>query len=402
MPFARRRELTARRPQPRLPLLWRLRAYRLAARRRLALALRGSFDPYPQPPPVVRLSPSAGHFAAYDAAPLTLHHARLDAADIVQWQQIARAKLVELLGLEPQSQPPTALLEEPPQERGDIVTKRLYLRPPGRSDIAVTLVWSRAQMAGPRPLLLYLAGATSGVHIAWGETRMPADALRLGIGADLARQAARRGYLVACIEQSGFGAREERAMHPRSPARCVDAANHALLLGRTLLGERVADVRSVIEYLSRPTAKLPAEPNGLYLFGHSAGGATAIYAAAVDQRIDAVIASGSLGFIRHTIARRRDPEGQAVVPGILNWLEMDDIVALAAPRPFIAISGRDDHIYPFAGAQAVIDSARPSYARLGAAQNIVAAAGPGGHRYYPQQTWSAISEMLATPEHSAG
>lgn len=369
----------------------------MAAKRRLALARHGRFDPYPPPPDSVRLSPSAGHFTAYDNVPLTLHHARLAAPDLVQWQQQARSKLIELLGIEAQPEPPHLLLEEQPQHRGGIVTQRLYLRPPGRSDIPLTFVWSPAGTATPKPLLIYLAGSTSGVHIAWGETRMPADALRQGIGADMARQAARHGYLVACIEQSGFGEREERAMSPRSTARCIDGANHALLLGRTLLGERVADTRSVIDFVSEPSAPLPAETNAIHLFGHSAGGATAIYAAAIDQRIDATIASGSLGFIRDTIARRRDPEGQAVVPGILNWFEMDDIVSLIAPRPFMAISGQTDHIYPFAGAKAVTEAARQSYEKLNAGHHIHAKPGPAGHRYYPEQTWAAIADMLGMP-----
>ncbi|MHA1564054.1 MAG: alpha/beta hydrolase family protein [Alphaproteobacteria bacterium] len=385
---------------------WRLRAYRLAAKRRLALALHGTFDPYPPADPSLRLSPSAGHFPAYDRAPLALHHARLETADFGQWQQQARAKLIELLGVDPHPEPPQLILEEQPQNRGDIVTQRFYLRPHGRSDIPVTLVWSlapghpaaSAQVTAPaRPVLVYLAGSTSGVHIAWGESRVPADPLRLGIGADMARQAARRGYLVVCIEQAGFGEREERAMTPRSATRCIDAANHALLLGRTLLGERVADVRAVIDYIQSPDSAHPLECGAIHIFGHSAGGATAIYAAAIDPGLDAVIASGSLGFIRATIARRRDPEGQAVVPGILNWLEMDDIVSLIAPRPFMAISGEHDHIYPFAGAKAVTDAARDSYAKLGAPDHIGAWAGPEGHRYYPEQTWTAIADMLGMP-----
>ena len=49
---------------------------------------------------------------------------------------------------------------------------------------------------------------------------------------------------------------------------------------------------------------------------------------------------------------KRD-RGQNVVPGILRWLELDDVVWPHAPRPLLTVSGRNDHIWPYAGAERV-------------------------------------------------
>jgi len=233
---------------------------------------------------------------------------------------------------------------------------------------------------------------------------MPADHLRLGLGADLALRAANRGYVVVCVEQACFGERMERTLKPRSAAGSVDAFNHALLLGQPLLGEQVSDISMVIDWLETGSAPLPVDVDTqrMSIFGHSAGGTTAVYAGAVDPRIQSTIASGCVGYIRETIARRRNDEGQSIIPGILQWLEYDDIVSLHAPRRFIAISGRNDHIWPFDGAQRVVHGAGEVYRAFEAREAVEAVAGAGGHRYYPEETSRAFDLCLRSSENTHG
>jgi hypothetical protein len=42
---------------------------------------------------------------------------------------------------------------------------------------------------------------------------------------------------------------------------------------------------------------------------------------------------GAVGYLRDTLMTRADPSGQNIIPGILQWLEMDDLVGLCAPHP---------------------------------------------------------------------
>ena len=128
-------------------------------------------------------------------------------------------------------------------------------------------------------------------------------------GVSIARQAASRGFVAVCIEQLCFGERRERALTPRSADPCVDAFHHALLAGRTLLGERMSDVSAVVDWLRNYEHGF--DIGDIYALGHSSGGTTALHATAVDERIAGVIASGCLGPILDTIAARRDGAGQA-------------------------------------------------------------------------------------------
>ena len=99
-----------------------------------------------------------------------------------------------------------------------------------------------------------------------------------------------------------------------------------------------------------------------WVLGHSAGGTVALFGAAVDERIQGCVASGCIGFIRETLLKRRNESGQNTVPGILNWLELDDVVSLVAPRPLLAVTGLQDHLAVF---QAVLAVARPTWDELG-------------------------------------
>ena len=376
--------------------IWTFRARRLALARKLARWLGRTGTPYPPPPQGVALNPIDAHLSLLDQAPLALSWRRAGIADPVAWQQAARGKLKDLLQV-PREAAAIEARHPADFDAGDgVFRRRVYLRAADGLDIPVHLLWSGCSTK-MRPALVYLAGSTSGVHVGWGEVRMPADYLRLGIGADMARQAAKAGYLVVAVEQTAFGEREERRLSPRSAHRCIDAHNRALWLGRSLTGDRVADVLTVVDWICGGGADMPHDPDRIYLFGHSSGGTVALYAAAADPRFAGVVVSGALGFVREGAALRRNPEGDGIVPGLLNWMETDDVVALVAPRRFVAVSGIRDHIYPFERARRVVESARDVYRHLGVADAVGAHAGDGPHRYYPEVTWDAMATAFGPP-----
>ncbi len=321
----------------------RLTARLLALRRRAARLTGGSYDPYPPPPDGVALSPSAALAADIRAARLTLGWARAGAGGVSAWQRTARSKLAELIGYDLERAPPRLRQAEELCHPAGLRRRRIYLAAgPGR-DVPVNLFWPPGAESGPLPAMLCLTGTNVGAHCAWGEALNPADPIKIARGLDFAVQAARRGFLAVVIEQLGFGERRERGFHPTAPIPGTDAAHHALLVGRTLLGLWVSDLSSVVDWLLAEAGL--ADAARLYAMGHSAGGTTALFGAALDTRIAGVIASGCVGSWRRNMARRRDQEGQLAIPGILDWLEMADVLGLVAPRPLVVVAGSNDHIW---------------------------------------------------------
>jgi hypothetical protein len=371
----------------------RIRVYREAALRKLRRARGLPADLYPTRPVGSYLSPSLGLIAATDAMP---RRYALDPIDIGDWQTRARTRLAELMGYVAVKTLPTIVnVKEPvtlPQSP-DIEKTTYYLRVRPQSDLPVTILKSTIANR-PQPVFLYLAGSTSGVHLGWGEAKVPIDHQRLSIGADIALQAARRGYLAVCIEQTGYGEKEERDLPKRSSDRTIDIAIHAALLGQSLLGLKAMDVSATIDWLANPTFPHLIDPTRIFLYGHSSGGTAAQFAAALDTRIQGMLASGSVRRLSEVVATRGNGNGELLIPGFLQDFESDDVLALIAPRPFVGLSGIDDHIFPFDGVTRAVNGALPAYQSLDAANNIEAVSAPFGHRYYAQESWSAWRRII--------
>ncbi len=365
----------------------------LALRRRLALFTKGHYDPHPVVPKNLCLSPSQSHAIGYDEAELALSWSRAGIVDPQNWQQSARQKLAGLLGYKREgSATPTVRFAQGISIGDGLEGRRYYLRVSADRDVPVTLIRD-ISLVPPFRTMLCLHGHNSGAHLSWGEQRMPEDPLKIAAGADYALQAARRGFLAVCVEQACFGERSEQIMVKRSPHPCFDAAHNALMLGRTLLGERVSDVSAVIDWLLSDELEYELDQQEIYAMGNSAGGDTTVFTAALDLRVSGIIAGGCVGRFRTTTGRR-EACADIISPGILQWMEYDDIIALCAPRPVVAISGKQDHIYPFSEVAETIECARDVYAAMGATSRLRALAGEGGHRFYPEMAWSTFLDLI--------
>lgn len=361
-----------------------------AVRRRIRRLFGIERDPYANSPPGLALSPSARHFADYETVRPKMRFSAGEWSNVEDWRKTARAKLVELTGYSRGSAIPEILRDETLPLSKDATRRRVYLRSRPGVEIPVHLVEAKYSMR-PKPVMICLQGTNTGAHLSWGEKRFPADADPKAKNYEFALQAIQHGYLAVAIEQSCFGERRETQIRPRSTAPCVDATMHAILLGRSLLGERCSDVSAVIDWLLGPAMAPFIDSRRIHIMGHSSGGSVAMYAAAMDERIGAVLACGCVGFIRDTIGRRRDDQGQNVVPGILQWMETADVVGLVAPRPFVTVAGTSDPIWPSSAAEPVIAEARKIYAQFDSADAITLATAPGGHFFRPELSWDAFS-----------
>ncbi|NMM45616.1 alpha/beta hydrolase fold domain-containing protein [Rhodospirillaceae bacterium KN72] len=372
--------------------------YRSALFAKIKRALGVNDDPYPPRPDGTTLSPSQGSLAGFDACRPALSFDPAADTDPATWRARGHAKLVEITGYHTNRDAPMVTASRAAESVGTgsddpIVKRSFYLKIRPDTDLPVHLIHHR-DATGPLPVFLHLAGSTSGVHLGWGAARVPIDHQRLSIGADMARQAARRGYLAVAIEQAGYGERAERHLRKKSPNRTIDLANHLLLQGRTLMGDSASDVSSAIDWILSQDAPVSIDPSRLFLFGHSAGGTLAQYAAALDDRIQGAMASGSVGPIRESIGMRGASGGDGIVPGLLKWLDTKDLIGLIAPRRFVGLSGRQDHIYPFSGVEKVVGGASKIYRAYGVADRIHAVAADGPHRYYSAESWEAWDAFI--------
>lgn len=173
-------------------------------------------------------------------------------------------------------------------------------------------------------------------------------------GAELAR----RGYVVFCIDAYCFG--ERRFQGPagqREEGRETETSLFKTFLweGRTLWGMMVRDDLLALNYLaSRPEV----DPQRVAAMGMSMGSTRSWWAAALDDRIKAVVAVCCLTRYQNLIANGAVHEHGIYyyVPGVLKeGVDMESVIGLIAPRPLLTLSGALDGGSPADGVQAIND-----------------------------------------------
>jgi len=137
-----------------------------------------------------------------------------------------------------------------------------------------------------------------------------------------------------------------------------------LWLGRTLWGMMLRDEQIALDYLaSRPEV----DPKRIGAQGMSMGSTRAWWLAAIDSRIQAVVGVACFTRYEDLIATRnlRAHGIYYFVPGILKHFDSEGIMALLAPRPFLALTGDSDAGSPPTGMKKLEDILKSVYQAVG-------------------------------------
>ena len=164
---------------------------------------------------------------------------------------------------------------------------------------------------------------------------------------NVAEMLAKRGFVVLGIdayfngERRGKGPAGELEMQQRNSDQEMSLFKLNLWLGRTLWGMMLRDEQIALDYLaSRPEV----DPNRIGAQGMSMGSTRAWWLAAIDDRIKAVVGVACFTRYEDLIAIRalRAHGIYYFVPGILKHFDSEGVMALIAPRPFLALTGDRD------------------------------------------------------------
>ncbi|HSB72445.1 MAG TPA: alpha/beta fold hydrolase [Candidatus Methylomirabilis sp.] len=189
-----------------------------------------------------------------------------------------------------------------------------------------------------------------------------------------ALELAKRGYVTFCPDVIGFEERQHAVLRGADYERFE--AMRLLTHGSCLQARILWDLMRALDYL---TARKEVDRRRIGCLGHSLGGQEALFLAAADRRIAAAVSSCGFssfraifeGAILHNLA--------LYVPGLLAHGDLDRVLGLVAPRPFLALAGSGDAIFPLEGVQATIRGARRAYA--GAKDRLGLEIFPVGHEF---------------------
>jgi len=206
---------------------------------------------------------------------------------------------------------------------------------------------------------------------------------------DYAKRLALRGYVTMAPDWRAFGERLDRSSF-KSRDPCDVCQNMASWLGYNLLTLDVMDARAALDYLaSRP--EVGTERIGM--IGLSYGGRLTTFTAALDERIKVAVVSGALNLFVERI-QSKGSCGSQVVPGLLEWGDIPEVLGLIAPRPLIVERGLSDRLLPGKYFVDGFSRLRSIYDAAGASERLAKDEFEGGHMFHGKASLDWLDRWL--------
>jgi len=247
--------------------------------------------------------------------------------------------------------------------------------------------------AGPFPALLVHHQHNSQWHLGKSEVcGLAGDPLQ-AFGPALARH----GIVVLAPDALCF---EDRHAHQSgiapAPAPDADWQHHyntlcyRLLRGDTLMRRVLADAARRVSLLRAHRA---VDNQRIGTLGHSYGGNTVLFHAALDVRVGFACASGAACTYANKMQQSTGIEMAEVIPGFTLRFDVQELVKCIAPRKTLLVSATED---PYSyDAEAITQVARETFAALGAVHNLEHKQYSGGHALTQERFDDIIAWIIA-------
>lgn len=254
-----------------------------------------------------------------------------------------RRQIAEFLGFE--ISPPTSeiIVETEAKEPGCRRLRIRYLSHEGDQIPAFLLL---PEGEGPFPAVLVHHQHNSQRHLGKSEVcGLAGDPLQ-AFGPELVR----KGFVVLAPDSICF--EDRRRNRTGTEAHKADVAQHynemcyRLLRGTTLMQKVLSDSALAISLLQEHPLVDAAR---LGILGHSYGGSTVLFHAALDERIRFACSSGAACSFARRMAEQSGIEMASVIPGFTQHFDVPDLVACFTPRPTLIVSATADRLSRDAG-----------------------------------------------------
>ena len=307
--------------------------------------------------------------------------------DIMEFQNAGKDRLRHLLGLHnmKSSRTQSNIMVEYDKIAEDLDCREIRFIVESEKNVFVPCHLFIPKDYTNQPLIIALHGHSTGMHILAGRKKYSIDQQTIDDqNCDFAKQAINQGFAVLTLEHRGFG---ERGGNEKG-SLCSELALRAIMIGRTLIGERVFDTMRVIDAVCSNFCE-KIECSKIICIGYSGGGTIATYLSALDKRIyHSVIVSAISTFKDSIGAMPHCPCNY--IPKIASEFDMGEICQLIAPRSLTIVSGMHDKLFPIHGAKESSEKAILAYQTQNAQNNLVHIITKGDHKFYPDEIWNHL------------
>lgn len=309
-----------------------------------------------------------------------------------RWQHSFRSELARLLGLPviaSRGTPPLTATKIATEPQSDHTREEWRLETEPGFHLPFYVLRPNSADSKRRPLVLTPHGhGKLGKKTYVGISESEKDRKEMEEGErDIALQAVREGYIAIAPDMRGFASlRLQDDIEKDANNSCQILQLRAYMFGRTLVGERVWDIQRLIDWA---TQRDDVDSDRIVITGNSGGGTVTLFAAAIDERIRVAVPGSYFCTFRDSILSIRHCACN-YVPGLARIAEMWDVAGLIAPRPFLAVTGREDRIFPVHATQHAYEQLKEIYTRFGVEDLCRLSIGEGGHRYYKKDVWPFV------------
>ena len=169
---------------------------------------------------------------------------------------------------------------------------------------------------------------------------------------------------------------------------CQNVTMNTVLLGMSPAGLRCWDAMRVIDFLETQDA---VDAKRIGLAGLSGGGTLSLYLPVLDERVKLVMMAGIFSSYRNSFFAMNHCICNCL-PGVMQYGEMSDVVALHAPRPVLLINGTRDESVPIADARQGFEKLKRVYALLGIKKRVETDFFDGPHEWSNGKTLKFLSK----------
>ncbi len=315
--------------------------------------------------------------------------------DFNEYRAQVKEKLVELLGLDVIKEnacPPNMQIVEQVQKDGYTQIRFEFESEKGAVVPCYLLIPNTNKEKYPVAIVLQghnQQGFASSVGNAYCHETLDYDT---GRGA-FAIQAVKNGYIALAIEQRGMGERTalntlKRRVSLNANGGCYYEATTALMLGRTIIGERCHDVSCAIDLLKNFEK---CDLNNITITGNSGGGTASFYASCIDERIKVCAPSCSFCPYPESVLKFYHCSCN-YIPNAYRYFDMQDLACLIAPRKLAIVAGKYDTAFLIDGVKRGFETVKKIYEKVGAKDNCSLTITDKGHFWCEDVMWAEINK----------